>query len=149
MILCALFNSFPFDWLVRQKAATHLSLYILDALPVPRLNQADRRFLARGALTLTCNHPGYTRLWQDQVTNDTIPPLPKSDGLRWALRAQIDAIIARAYGLKREYYEHLLQSFSQRLFPGAAMLCLEAFDALQQNRPIDVYQRHLAGTVLD
>jgi hypothetical protein len=45
LVLCALLNAFPFDWLVRQKAATHLSLYILggtagarvqrDTAPVP------------------------------------------------------------------------------------------------------------------
>src|ERR1700761_5203818 len=35
LVLCAVFNSFPFDWLARQKASTHLSLYLLDALPMP------------------------------------------------------------------------------------------------------------------
>ena len=50
LVLCALFNSFPFDWLVRQKAATHLSLYILHALPVPRFSKAEDRFLAQTAL---------------------------------------------------------------------------------------------------
>jgi hypothetical protein len=34
LLLCALFNSFTFDWLIRQKAATHLSLYLLDGLPI-------------------------------------------------------------------------------------------------------------------
>ena len=49
LILCALFNSFAFDWLVRQKAATHLSLYLLEALPVPRLRNRAGAFLAHAA----------------------------------------------------------------------------------------------------
>ena len=132
MILCALFNSFTFDWLIRQKAATHLSLYILDALPVPSLDEKACQVLARGALALSCNHQGYVALWKDQTAADLILPSQDSLELRWRLRAQIDAVIARAYGLKRQYYVHLLQSFSQRSFPDAALRCLEAFDALGQ-----------------
>ena len=59
LVLCALFNSFPFDWLVRQKAATHLSLYILDALPVPPLQRSGSPFSGHGALRLSCNHAAY------------------------------------------------------------------------------------------
>src|SRR4051794_36577841 len=53
LVLCALFNSFCFDWLVRQKAATHLSLYILEALPVPEFDDAQRRFMASAGRRLS------------------------------------------------------------------------------------------------
>ena len=33
LLLCALLNSFPMDWAVRQKAAAHLSLFIVQGLP--------------------------------------------------------------------------------------------------------------------
>ena len=67
LALCALFNSFPFDWLVRQKAATHLSLYLLRGLPVPAFSDSESRFLAGAALRLSCNHSGYDELWRDQA----------------------------------------------------------------------------------
>jgi hypothetical protein len=102
LTLCALFNSFPFDWLVRQKTATHLSLYLLDPLPVPDLTGS---FLAGAARDLS-----------GRRTTD------------WALRARIDAEIARRYGLNRAQYAHVLASFSHRSYPEAASLCLAAFD---------------------
>jgi hypothetical protein len=125
LALCGLFNSFPFDWLVRQKAATHLSLYILDALPVPAFSEARRRFLAHGALRLSCTHAGYDALWRNQVGGERNAASP-------VLRARIDALVADAYGLDRSHYEHMLGSFAHRSWPDAAGLCLEAFDALQR-----------------
>jgi len=104
--LCALFNSFPFDWLVRLKAATHLSLYLLDALPVPSLGAEAQRFLARGALRLSGGDPD-----------------PR-------LRAEIDATVACGYGLDRQQYEHVLKGFSHRSDPDALARCLKAFDRL-------------------
>jgi hypothetical protein len=121
LTLCALFNSFPFDWLVRQKAATHLSLYLLQALPVPGFNNAETRFMAQAALRLTCSHAGYHQLWEDQAGG------PQEPG-GWPLRAEIDAIVAHAYGLDRGQYEHLLRAFSHKSHPEAPALCLAAFD---------------------
>ena len=102
--LCALFNSFPFDWLVRQKAATHLSLYLILALPVPSLTAVEGRFLAEAAKRLS------------------------NDPARWTLRAEVDALVAHSYGLTRDQYEHLLRSFSHRSYPQAPAMCLAAFD---------------------
>jgi hypothetical protein len=121
LTLCALFNSFPFDWLVRQKAATHLSLYLLRGLPVPAFSDGESRFLASAALRLSCNHSGYDELWQDQAGVAHGPA-------GWALRAEIDAMVARRYGLDRSQYEHLLRAFSHRSHPEAPALCLAAFD---------------------
>jgi hypothetical protein len=125
LVLCALFNSFPFDWLVRQKAATHLSLYLLDALPVPRFSDTARRFLAHAALRLSCNHAGYAALWQEQVRSKQYIPAPRSE-----LRAQIDAVLADSYGLGRDLYERVLGGFSHRSDPTAPSACLAQFDAL-------------------
>jgi hypothetical protein len=102
-LLCAVFNSFPFDWLIRQKAATHLSLYLLNDLPMPRFTPAQEALLARNALQLP-------------------PP---------AMRAQIDAVVARAYGLDRNLYARVLAGFSHRTWPDAPAACLAAFDATE------------------
>jgi hypothetical protein len=120
LILCALFNSFPFDWLVRLKAATHLSLYLLDAIPVPSFSDAERRFLAQGVRHLSCHHAGYA----DLARGTRCDPLPH-------LRVRIDAVVARAYGLNREQYSHVLRGFSHRSHPDAPAQCLAAFDRLQ------------------
>src|SRR6185437_12857583 len=100
---CAVFNSFPFDWLIRQKAATHLSLYLLNDLPMPRFTPADEALLARNSLRL---------------------PQPTT-------RARMDAVVARAYGLDRELYVRVLAGFSHRSWPEAPTACLAAFDAME------------------
>jgi hypothetical protein len=104
-MLCAVMNSFCFDWLVRQKASVHLSLYILDGTPVPALSPEDRAFLALATERLS-----------------------GARAERWDVRAAADAVVARGYGLDREQYRHILSSFSHRSFPEAPALCLAAFD---------------------
>ena len=124
LVLCALFNSFPFDWLVRLKATTHLSLYLLDAIPVPRFRTAAYRFLTHAALRLSCSHAAYTGLWREYSTH----PMPQDSGAQ--LRPRIDAIVANAYGLTRDQYVHILDGFSHRSHADAPALCLLAFDEL-------------------
>ena len=111
-LLCAVMNSFCFDWLVRQKASVHLSLYILDGMPVPLLSPADRAFLARAT---------------EQLSG--------APAARWDVRAAADAVVARAYGLNRDQYRHILAGFSHRSFPEAPALCLAAFDLHQGADP--------------
>jgi hypothetical protein len=142
LILCALFNSFPFDWLVRQKAATHLSLYLLDALPVPRFSDTARRFLAHGALRLSCNHAGYASLWRAQLRGLPERAAMQDPAARWGLRAAMDAVVARSYGLDRFQYENLLASFSHSSRPDAARLCLSAADVLQAKGVEAFCRRH-------
>jgi hypothetical protein len=110
-LLCALFNSFPFDWLIRQKAATHLSLYLLNALPVPRFDTKTSCSLSQAA-----HHLSHTR--------------------NAGIRAEADATIAHAYGLSRDQYAHILASFSHRSHPDAPAECLHAYDeAISRNKP--------------
>jgi hypothetical protein len=135
LVLCALFNSFPFDWLVRQKAATHLSLYILDALPVPRFSAPVRRFLAHGALRLSCTHAGYAALWREQLGDEPCIPVVAAE-----LRAQIDAVVADAYGLDKPGYEQVLHGFSHRSDPTASSRCMAAFAAVRAGG-VDAYCR--------
>ena len=65
--LCAVINSFMFDWALRQKAAATINLFILEACPVCDLSAHAARFLAHGALRLSCNHAAYAPLWHEQL----------------------------------------------------------------------------------
>ncbi len=127
LTLCAILNAHPFEWLVRQKAGSHLSLYLLDALPMPVLSVDERALLSDLALRLSCNHAGFVPLWRavaDRPWNPLIDP-----GQRWRARAEADAIVALGYGLDRSAYARMLASFSHRSFPSAPSLCLAAYDA--------------------
>ncbi len=131
LLLCALFNSFVFDWLVRQKAATHLSLYILEPMPIPQFRGDAQRFLIHSALRLSCNDPGFAGLWREQLVGRTDWQAMEDPDGRWALRTEMDAVVAAGYGLDRSHYARVLDSFSHRSRPDAARLCLSALDALQ------------------
>ncbi|MDR3538151.1 MAG: hypothetical protein P4L71_16780 [Acetobacteraceae bacterium] len=130
LLLCALLNSHVLDWLARQKAAAHLSLYLVASLPVPAFSVEDTAFLVRGALQLSCNHAGYARLWREETGTPWQGSWPMVAGgaERWQLRAAMDAVIAHAYGLTRAQYACVLASFSHKSFPDAPGLCLAAFD---------------------
>jgi hypothetical protein len=141
LIVVAVMNSFAFDWLLRQKAGAHVSLYILNELPSPLVALRAERFLAHAALRLSCNHQGFTPLWRDQLgeawreqsSRYSWPIISKAE-TRWQLRAAMDAVVATAYGLDRVDYAHILGSFSHRSFQSAPAFCLAAFDALGTQR---------------
>ena len=140
LLLVGVMNSFAFDWLVRQKAAIHVSLYILSELPAPQLEPTAERLLAHGSLRLCCNHRGFAPLWQEQfgeAWRESLPrgswPVLAADVDRWRVRASMDAVVAHAYSLNRTQYERILASFSHKSFPAAPALCLAAFDELVGN----------------
>ena len=131
LILVGLMNSFAFDWLLRQKAASHVSLYLLADIACPPLSVDAERFIAHASLRLSCNHAGFAPLWREQV-GDCRRDFPAigEEAARWRLRAAIDAIIAAAYGLTRSEYRHVLASFSHRSWQHAPAACVAAYDAL-------------------
>ena len=142
LLLVALLNSFPFDWLLRLKAASHVSLYILADLPVPHLPTHAQCVLVHAALRLCCNHAGFAPLWREQLGDawrEAMPgqtwPIVSNERDRWHLRAVIDAVVAQCYGLDRAQYQRILAGFSHKSFPDAPALCLGAFDRLLATSP--------------
>lgn len=95
-------------------------------------------FAAHVALRLTCNHEGYLPLWQEQLGDVWREPKPKhtfpvldGEAERWNVRAAIDAVVAQAYGLNRDQYEHVLHSFDRSSGPNPYTdICLEKWDEL-------------------
>ncbi|MEI7892361.1 MAG: hypothetical protein WCI05_04690 [Myxococcales bacterium] len=139
LLLEAVANSFPLDWHIRQKAAAHVNLFILNGCPVPQLGELQERTLSHLALRLSCNHDGYAPLWFEQLGDHWREPTAKGtwpvlegDEARWSVRAAIDAVVAEAYGLDRGQYRHVLSSFSHRSYPRGPELCVAAFDELQE-----------------
>jgi hypothetical protein len=143
LVLCAVLNSFTFDWCVRRKIAASVSLFMVNGCPVPSLSKAAARFLAHGALRLSCRHAGYARLWREQLSTARpfAPELAAQDDAA-TLRAAMDAVVARGYGLGRDDYHHILTGFSHRVHPAGAEQCATAFDLLMQCGAQTFYRRH-------
>ncbi len=141
LALCGVINSFVFDWCLRQKTAATVSLFILESCPVCELDPAAYRFMAHGALRLSCGHAGYGPLWDEQLGAEWREgsagpawPVIRETEARWALRAAMDAVVAQAFGLNCEQYARVLGSFSHRSFPAAPNLCLSAFERFAADR---------------
>lgn len=136
--LTAAMNSFSADWCLRIRASANVNQFILNGVPFPPFAREASSFLVHAALRLTCNHAGYSHLWDEQLGEAWSEgalkhswPVIAEDGDRWLLRAAIDAVVADAYGLDRGQYQHVLAAFSHKSYPKAPELCLAAFDELK------------------
>jgi hypothetical protein len=130
LILVALMNSFAFDWLLRQKAASHVSLYLLADIVWPELSADAECFLAHASLRLCCNHVGFVPLWREQVGRLRDFPAIANETTRRRLHAAMDAVVAAAFGLTRDDYRHVLGGFSHKSNPRMPKDCLAAYDEL-------------------
>lgn len=139
----SLFNSFVFDFLIRLYVQASINLFVLNGSPLPSIQRNKsiiEKFLIHSALRLTCNSQSYEALWKEQLgetwretsSNAFSFPVLSIEKERWQIRARIDAVVAKAYGLDRELYQHVLSTFSHTSFSDAPKFCLEAFDELQQ-----------------
>jgi hypothetical protein len=143
LILCAIFNSFTFDWCVRQKIAASVSLFMLNGCPAPLLSGDAARFLAHGALRLSCGHSGYDGLWHEQL--GATEPARYSWELnddRDLLLAAMDAAVARAYDLGPTEYRQVLAGFGHKADPDAPARCLAALEALIKDGETVFYRRY-------
>jgi len=120
LIWLAAANSFAMDFLVRMKVSLTMALTILDSLPFPRLPPDDAvgKRLVESALRLTCAGPEMNALW-DEFAQSGLVPRRKIDAVpgavdaeeRLRLRAEIEVELALLYGLNRDEFEYMLDTF--------------------------------------
>ena len=124
MPILAVLNAFTTDWVARAKlTGAHMTLSVVDSLPIPRLALDDPRtgLLGPLALRLTCVGPEMTPYWNamseygwcEPVPAGVVPGEALTDVVsREAARAQIDALVAKVvYEMTREELSFVLDSF--------------------------------------
>ena len=99
-------------------------------LRIPRLTESDPYFteLVEKSALLTCIGKEFNKL-ADKIG---VPRGGvKNTEKRWQLQAEIDAIVAYVYGLTKEEYEHILETFTtgnnQKRLQTLKELSLESF----------------------
>jgi hypothetical protein len=102
--------SVPFDWTARRRVETNLNFFILEALPLPRPDRDDRRRLRiiELAAQLACRDDRFAE-FAGAVGVESGQP---DDQTRLEMMAEIDALVARLYGLNREDMELIFDDFS-------------------------------------
>ena len=149
MILFAcVFNSFTFDFVVRQKMSTrNLNLYVLAQIAVPApekfcfqlsyrgKNETAEDWILQYAPSLFCNSDFMMPFARHFGVTDPVNWDPLE---RHKTTCFIDAIVAHVYGLSKEDYEYLLTRFpilrDQEIDKygefRSKRLCIEYFDSL-------------------
>ena len=108
----AVFDSFVFDYLVRQRVTAHLTFFFLDQLPVPRLTAADAAFgpIVERAARLICTTPEFDALARE-VGLRSHKQGATDPAERARLRAELDGLIAHLYGLTYDEFAYILTTF--------------------------------------
>jgi len=117
LFLCAVWNSFTVDWLLRMRVTTTVNFFFIYQLPIPRLTKGNIVFdmIAERAARLICTTPEFQELWETLLPNSTWSPdvVATEQTERKRLRAELDGIIAHLYELTREEFSHILNTFPQ------------------------------------
>ncbi|MDM3850330.1 MAG: Eco57I restriction-modification methylase domain-containing protein [Aphanizomenon gracile PMC627.10] len=109
---CSLFNSFIFDFLIRQKVTTTISMFVFYQTPVPRLTEKDPYFqeIVERAAKLICTTPEYDELAKEVGLGSHENGIT-DERERGKIRAELDGIIAHLYGLTEGEFSHILSTF--------------------------------------
>lgn len=107
--LLGIMSSMPFDWFARRRVETHLNYFILNSLPVPRPGRDDPGWhrIVELAGRLAAIDERYAE-WAEAcgVGSGALEPAEKAAAL-----AELDALVALAYGLARDELELMFEDF--------------------------------------
>lgn len=109
----AIMNSVPFDWQARRFVETHLNFFIVELLTVPDLDDATFTELVHLGGQLSCPDARFAEV--AEACGVDIRPVGPDEAM--TIRARIDALVTRAYGLCLEDTEVLLEDFSTNAVP--------------------------------
>ena len=110
LYVAGLFNSYVFDWLIRNSVNAHVSFFFVYNTPVPRLTASDSRFapIVIRAARLICTTPEFDALAKE-VGLKMHQLLESAERAR--LRAELDGLVAHLYGLTEDEFAHILNTF--------------------------------------
>lgn len=106
--LCGVMNSFVVDYFLRQKVSANINMFHFMEIPIPRLSSGnDFDFIARRTAQLVATTDEFDELKKELGIQHGI----SSESDRMQARAEIDAAVAKLYGLSREEFAHILTQF--------------------------------------
>jgi hypothetical protein len=118
LALCALWNSFVIDSMLRQRISANVNFFYVYQLTVPRLQEGDKWFteIVERAAKLICTTPEFDNLLEEVKSKKVKGKSEEIVGVtdeveRAKLRAELDGIIAHLYGLTEIEFAHILSTF--------------------------------------
>ena len=122
----AAMNSLAFDWLARRYVELHVNFYVLNMLCLPPLDNTPWQRIGTLAARLSCLDERFA----DFAADAGVECGPLTDAERHDMRAEIDALVARAYGLTEDELRFIFTDFTENaVSPAYRKLVLEKFEA--------------------
>ena len=117
--VCGVLNGFVVDWLLRQKITSHLNMFYVYQVPVPRdTTSSISDSIVNRAARLICTTPEFDDLAKAVGLKKTSTGLARTDSYgttdpteRAKLRAELDGLVAHLYGLTEAEFAHILGTF--------------------------------------
>lgn len=112
LYFCACANSLVLDSMLRQRVTNHLTFFLLNQLPLPRIpaSSATFRAIVERAARLICTAPEFDVLAKEVGIKSHAQGITEP-AKRAALRAELDGLIAHIYGLTELEFAHILETF--------------------------------------
>ena len=120
-------NSAPFDWIARRYVETNLNYFILDMLTFPPPDNTPWERIGRLAARLSCVDGRFAEFAAEAgVECGELTLSQRND-----MRAEIDALVARAYELTADELRFIFTDFTENAVPQVYRnLVLEKFEGL-------------------
>lgn len=106
-------NSLTFDWQARRFVEANVNFFILEGLTLPDLDEETLEALATPAARLCCPDERFVEF--AEATGVECGPLDAEE--RTELRVEIDALVARAWGLTADELEIVFEDFTLDAVP--------------------------------
>lgn len=113
LVYCsAVLNSFVFDFLIRQRTTTTISMFTFYQLGLPRLTEEDAAFvpITDRAARLICTTSEFDELAKG-VGLQSYKDGANDPEERAKLRAELDGLVAHLYGLTEDEFAYILTTF--------------------------------------
>jgi len=102
-------NSIPFDWESRRYIEINYNFFILNMLTFPPLSNIPWQQIGRLAARLSCVDERFAEF----ASEAGVECGPLTDAQRDDMRAEIDALVARAYGLTEDELRFIFTDFTE------------------------------------
>ena len=125
--ILATMNSLALDWLARRYVELHLNFYVLNMLTLPLPNDTPWQQIGKLAARLSCVDERFTGFAAAAGVECGL----LTDTQRNDIRAEIDALVARAYDLTADELGFIFTDFTENaVSPAYRKLVLEKFRGL-------------------
>ena len=120
-------NSLPFDWMARRYVETNLNYFILNMLTFPPRDNTPWQRIGELAARLSCVDRRFAKF----AAEAGVECGPLTDGQQNDMRAEVDALVARAYGLTEDELRFIFTDFTENaISPAHRRQVLEKFEGL-------------------